>query len=352
MSIERNKEIDYLRSYAILAVLSLHLILIFTPLTEANLVTNTGLNLRVGVDLFFVVSGYVVSNNYSLMLNNAKLNRLLYNQFLLQRFYRLWPAATFWLVICFLLSIFFSQFNITPTPEQTIKKLIYGLFYIFNFNEYNSPSIFGYFWSLSIEWQIYCLLPFLISWRSDLKLLFIIAVLLFLTYSRFGNSNWWMFRFDGILIGILLWHFNDKILTYKWILLNTSSIVRNLFIISIFILLVRIRSLIPNEYLSVSLESILGGFLVYLALQNKGIITTFGMKSVMYWLGLRSYSIYLVHIPVAILLLGIQKLYFLEIPVVLSICLCLLFTLLLADISYIFLEKKLRYWLTEYFRYV
>ena len=342
MNHAHNEEIDYLRAYAIAFVFILHTLLIFKKELMDVIEDIHGLNLSVGVDLFFVISGYVVSSSYARLDQKTYSLRELYNVFLFNRLYRLWPTAIFWLSICLCLTIYFPLLNLLPNLSDMIYKFSAGLFYIFNITESMSPSVFGYFWSLSLEWQFYCFLPFLMNRTLPKRLIIIFTLLTLNLFYRFGGENWWMFRSDGILIGILIWNFQHIFVTS---MTNINAYLKKFFTLLLLILLILIKSLVVNDYLGVALEALISGILVSLAISGPNSIITFGIPSFLKWVGLRSYSIYLSHIPVAVLILGLDQTVNLGLDWYALCFICLLLTVLFSEISYQFLEQRTQQWL-------
>ena len=174
-------EIDGLRAFAIIAVIINHFNKDFLP---------TG---YLGVDIFFVISGYVICSSIS---RRRSLN---FKEFILsfyeRRIRRLIPALIIFVLITSILISFFS-----PKPFGQIGTGFASLFGVSNialfwkskdyFSEIITLNPFTHTWSLGVEEQFYFFLP-LIAWftgfakgikNGEKKFLFIILFFLFFHY--------------------------------------------------------------------------------------------------------------------------------------------------------------------------
>jgi peptidoglycan/LPS O-acetylase OafA/YrhL len=150
---EKFKFIQLWRALAVLAVISYH----YAPET----VTRGYL----GVDLFFVISGYVITKSFN---NYDKQKYSSYLSFFSARVNRLIPT----ILVVFSTFSLFTIFLASPINSQveTFSSIIANFFGISNIYFYRKPS--GYFdtplefstflhtWSLSLEWQFYIFLIF------------------------------------------------------------------------------------------------------------------------------------------------------------------------------------------------
>ena len=154
--IKYTPEIDGLRAIAVLSVILFHAkIKIFDLNFEGGLF---------GVDIFFVISGYLISKLIILEIkNNGSFN---FKNFYLRRIRRILPALT----IIALITFPFAFLLLLPISFlDYIWSLISGIFFssnIFFFiseTQYNStPSLYKpllHYWSLSVEEQFYFLYP-------------------------------------------------------------------------------------------------------------------------------------------------------------------------------------------------
>ena len=171
----KNYDLEFLRGLSVLLVFLFHF--------------NTNLfnSFFVGVDIFFLVSGYVITGS---VLKKDKFNL---SSFYLRRFKRIYPNLLFILFIFAV--IFFTFYDFLPQEfDQNFFSIIFSIFGISNIFYTINPNLF-YFtdeirwlihtWSLSVEIQYYFLigLIFYIYFKlSRLNLNFKIFIIsLFLT---------------------------------------------------------------------------------------------------------------------------------------------------------------------------
>jgi len=110
----------------------------------------------VGVDLFFVLSGYLITS--ILLREYERKGRISLSRFYLRRLLRLTPALLFFLAIYSITPRFNEQPD-HPTP------VLYALLYITNWVMSLSPGkagALGHTWSLGVEEQFYLLWPILL----------------------------------------------------------------------------------------------------------------------------------------------------------------------------------------------
>lgn len=152
-------------------------------------------NGRMGVDIFFVLSGFLIGGQ--LLKNIIENNKIELKKFYLKRIFRIFPAYYFCLIIFIIL--FYGIENLS------IQKFISHLLYFQNY-WYN---IYEITWSLAVEEQFYLILPFLLfifkdKMRSSNKyvlILFSVIILIpfanrCIIYSKLTNI------FDSKMIGL------------------------------------------------------------------------------------------------------------------------------------------------------
>jgi len=150
-------EIDGLRAIAVFSVLLFHVDISWAQ------------GGFVGVDVFFVISGYLITNN---ILNGLNSNNFSLKTFYQRRFWRLMPAL-FFTLFC----VYVSAFILFPVDEfvRVSKTVLYSALSVSNFFFWGESGYFEtaseakpllHTWSLAIEEQFYLL------WPSLLLLLF------------------------------------------------------------------------------------------------------------------------------------------------------------------------------------
>ena len=131
----------------------------------------------VGVDIFFVISGFVITRMLLIQKSIDRTRRYLYRQFMISRFSRLVPPLAGMIAGGVILSVLFAP---TTTLHQISESALYSqgflsnYFFLQNFDSYWNPNIlrnpFLHTWSLGIEVQIYLVLPFFL-WGITRKIL-------------------------------------------------------------------------------------------------------------------------------------------------------------------------------------
>lgn len=132
----------------------------------------------IGVDIFFVISGYLMT---AIIVNKLYDDRFSLLSFYKRRAQRLIPAL--YVMLTIMTAAFY--FLLVPTDfEREIKAAVSSFF--FSYNLFSIPDI-GYFlsqernfllhmWSLGVEWQFYIVFPILLMCAYRLKISIFIAI--------------------------------------------------------------------------------------------------------------------------------------------------------------------------------
>ena len=239
------------------------------------------------VELFFVLSGFVLFPQLQRVYNNTRDIRIFY----LRRFYRTIPP---YLIALLLYSILFSKFDI-----DTLK---YLLFIQNIFDNFVDLDYFYVAWSLSIDEFFYFMFPIFLVVFNKRKFVHIIILFILIIYSlkiicllsnvdsqfyRIGT----FLRLDSIAVGVLIRIYFEKI---RNSFINVLSIIlvvasmnyflkdfKNLTNIELFLFIVLI------QYLSINIIIIFINF-------DKLIVSKY-LNSFISLLSKQSYSIYLFH---------------------------------------------------------
>lgn len=146
----RLRGLDGLRAIAVVAVVVYHL---WPSALPGGLI---------GVDLFFVISGYLIT---ALLLREAAYTGKMHlPQFWMRRLRRLVPAMVLCVIVCTSLALAIGGDALVSMPRQVLSALTYTSNWasLLGDNDYfaqNSPEIFTNFWSLALEEQFYLAWP-------------------------------------------------------------------------------------------------------------------------------------------------------------------------------------------------
>lgn len=179
LSLKYRPDIDGLRAFAVLAVVFYH----------ASTHFGGGF---VGVDIFFVISGFLITrillNNFHNKTDNNQYLRSIFS-FYLRRIRRIFPVLILVLFSCIIAGWFF----LLPEEYELLgKHIAAGSIYISNILLWKEAGYFDvssevkpllHLWSLGIEEQFYILWPFLILILFKMRLKFSTFILIFIIIS-------------------------------------------------------------------------------------------------------------------------------------------------------------------------
>ena len=116
-----------------------------------------------GVDLFLVISGYVIAKSFFPQMAGAQERSgqmVLALAFWIRRAYRLLPASLFWAFLLLWASWGFNRSAVFGVPSGVLHEVMDVLLYAKNIAAAYGPSYsLGLYWSLSLEEQFYFVLP-------------------------------------------------------------------------------------------------------------------------------------------------------------------------------------------------
>lgn len=168
---EYRPDIDGLRAFAVISVVLFHL---YPHFLSGGFI---------GVDIFFVISGYLISTIIYRSLSSGKFDIM---EFYVHRVRRIFPALTLVIATC----VIVGRNLMLPTEYISLgRHVISSVLFIQNFNILSEIGYFDsdtllkpltHLWSLSIEEQFYLLFPLfcLASWRLRWNLFRAVLILL------------------------------------------------------------------------------------------------------------------------------------------------------------------------------
>ncbi|MNU29042.1 O-acetyltransferase OatA [compost metagenome] len=310
-SLKRNNDIQALRGIAIIMVMLQHY--------RNRLPTSTGYHEAFehfsfwgGVDLFFVISGFVIVSSLlsSTGLQDGKsLSPAELATFFKKRAVRLLPASWFWLGMGGILFTAIPMMGVSGTIPE-FKSILAGMTGTANFYWSSCVStasigtacppadINSVYWSLSFEEQFYlCFAVSLCVLRIRLAILawglyaLVFTALSILLHDMSAFSALWIVRPQGMVLGVLLGVIVHKGNPFP----RLATRARTVGILVGSVALCWISKGLDLNY-AIPIMAAISGIIVILAIPDNSISTGYGR--VLQWIGDRSYSIYLSHLLV------------------------------------------------------
>ena len=349
--------IDSLRALAVLAVIIYHVDVNYLP------------GGFLGVDLFFVLSGYLIS---SLIIKEFRKTGTvnLYN-FYIRRARRLLPAVYFMITVGLVVMVLFNEVLLRKSHLDAIFGYIYSSnwWYIFHkldyFDSFGAQSPFKHLWSLAIEEQFYMIFPLLFllvngkkkskdgTYKLNKNFLYVVLglilvsliahILLFdinnISRIYFGTDT----RAFSLLVGVV------GAILYPMERLHSKVTPQQNMIYSV-VSLASIATLITVMVYTSEYNTWLyrGGFLLVAILGLIVIISSGKQHTLMskllsfkpiVFIGKISYSLYLWHFPILVLTTPVSEI---GNPNIIFVILRVILTFILATASYVFVETPIR----------
>lgn len=325
--------IQILRGGAAWMVVLHHFMQLFYNFTPTNFLGNFfSFHGGFGVDIFFVISGFIMA--YILSTNNSITSK----NFFINRIIRIVPNYWFWTLVVLIMGVFIEKLS---SSYATFETVLMSLLFI---SHENPDPILGIYptltvgWTLNIEMFFYFILAFILLFKFSLfqKMFITVFIILILPFIYkvfgiefykyvFGNIRLFEFAF-GIIV-FYFWKEHNKVFFSKYLILSASLLLITL-------------NFIPN-YLGLK-PILISGLIVYLCLiLEKCINSESYIVSKLVYLGEISYSTYLVHVISLWLVYSV----FNEITSILLLIITLFvyigITYFLSKISYKLIEIKL-----------
>ena len=299
-------EIDGLRCIAVISVILYHAQIIifgFKPFKGGF----------VGVDIFFVISGYLIT---SIILKELiDKGNFLFKNFYERRVRRILPALLFVILASLPFSwIYLYPIDLVNFSKSVLYSLGFGSNFYFHFSglEYGSPEgllkPFLHTWSLSVEEQYYLLFPVALVgvfryYKKYLCHFLLIAFFISLILADLGSKNYpsstFYFlhtRIWEIICGALVAYYE-----IKYGRRNQNKILSQILPILGFILIICSILFFDNKIFHPSfytLIPVIGVVLILWFTDNNDIISKILSYRIFVGIGLISYSLYLWHYPI------------------------------------------------------
>lgn len=331
------KDIDGLRAIAVLSVVFYH----------AGFSAFRGGYL--GVDIFFVISGYLIT---SIILSGLRTESFSFLRFYERRVRRIFPA----LIAMILVTVPLSWILLTPADFKDFSQSIgFALASISNLLFWIESDYFDtvselkpliHTWSLGIEEQFYLVFPVILMaiWHFFRKYLMIFLILLIITSLVFAEMTQ---RTDQAMsfyfIHTRAWELMTGSLIAYWGLLKPVNSSKNIILIQLIGLI-----FIFGSIFLFSFETAHPGFITVIPVIGSALLLRYGNSGrlinlllgniVLVKIGLISYSLYLFHHPI----FAFMRHYLLAEPSFYNYILGILFSITVAYGSYKFIETPFR----------
>lgn len=250
-----------------------------------------------GVDLFFVLSGFLISS----ILIDTKNSPGYFKNFYVKRVLRIFPLYYLTLILFFLPFLIYH-------PDSVVRRALPYFTYIPNItftikNQWpvDALSPLNHFWSLAIEEQFYLFFPFLIYFVRDKALPLVCIALILLSiacrlwfYFELKNTiGCYLFtlcRMDSLLIGTLATLYARK---YNSIKLEYFLLIFMAFIGVAFINMNFTGSL--SATIGYTINALFFAFILLFALSPNNYLSRILSSSIMRFFGKYSYGLYMFH---------------------------------------------------------
>ena len=304
------KDIEVLRAFAILMTIFHHRVWLI--IESRSRVIDNYFTFWGGVDLFFVISGFVIGKGLLKSWRQAADTHdfsVEIVSFWIRRIWRIWPTSWFWMLVPLVLSLIthaglWGDFVANLTTVAAIMSCTQNIqAFLWEHGEaVRGSQAYGTYWSLSLEEQFYILFPLALGFlnRKNLPIALVVGIAVQLFLPREVWSFLYAVRFDALLWGVLIALSLDYPLVRKRldpVFLEGRGWKACLCTATILLVSAAIAAghFVPFFLGMIGLFS---AILVLFASYDKSYILPEGrIKRVMLWIGSRSYAIYMTHMP-------------------------------------------------------
>jgi peptidoglycan/LPS O-acetylase OafA/YrhL len=278
-----------------------------------------------GVDLFFVLSGYLITS--LLLVEWEARNRIDLRRFWLRRARRLLPALVVVVLGSLALAAIFARQDLAHTRSDAVSSLLYYTNWHeiaanhSYFNVMGNPSLLQHLWSLAVEEQFYIVWPLLLVpclvllGRKRMPMIVVAGIaasvaLMWILFDPGGDPSRVYYGTDTraflLLMGILL------ALVWPWIVRMRRAVpLLELFglaaLVGTVLLFLRMQDFNPTLFRGGDLAAAFCFAVLVAAVAHPktGIGEALGVAPLR-WVGERSYGIYLWHWPIIVLVAGVN----------------------------------------------
>ena len=346
--------LDGLRGLAVVAVVIYHF---FGDLLPGG---------YLGVDMFFVLSGFLIT---SLLIREFNVTgRINLRDFWIRRFRRILPAALVVLCLCAAIVAAIGGDLAVGIREQFLGTL----FFVNNWTQIatsqtyfapNEVQVFAHYWSLAVEEQFYLIWPllmaavFAVSRRKPKRLPIAVALVLatasalamaFLftpgedpTRVYYGTDTHAFGLLVGALLSFMLTSTSKEAEADSWAARGKGVLAGSVGTLALLAYLAQLVWMGADREFTyrggLVLTSVLGAAMIWAVVRETGPLTWLFRTRVMRWLGQRSFSLYLWHWPLIMILLAVS-----DAPAWALGILALPLSLVLAEVTYQFVENPFR----------
>lgn len=332
-------DIDGLRALAILLVIIYHA---FPNVLSGGFI---------GVDVFFVISGYLIS---TIIYKHLEKGDFSFSNFYLRRIKRIFPALLAVLITCFAIGWFTL---LADEYKQLGKHIAGGAGFMSNLILWNESGYFDaashtkpllHLWSLGVEEQFYFIWPVIIwaAWKFQLNLM---AVAISIALISFGINIYQIHyldnlattfylphtRFWELMVGAILAQYALKNPIQNKFYQNLQSVL-GITLILIGVALINTQSLFPGYW---ALLPVIGTALIINAGPEARINRFLFAHPALVWIGLISFPLYLWHWPALVFARITAK----GAPTPSTQMLAILGSLALATLTYLLIERPIRF---------
>jgi len=251
------------------------------------------------VELFFVLSGFVLTHGYAFKEN------ITFKQFAISRTFRIFPLHIAMLLVFLALEVgkliavqYGLHFNSGVFSGPTaIKEIIPNLFLLQSWTEYTRESFNIPSWSLSIEYYVYMLFFVTLFLRNSARIILWLSIVSVVAYLVLHDIAFFTGSVErglySFFIGALTYILYKNIKNYTH---KVPSFIFTFFELVCVILVAFIVTLDEENYSIIG--SLLFSFTILVFSFEKGFFSHFFKHKVLAFLGKLSYSIYMTHMAI------------------------------------------------------